>query len=264
MHGAVMRANRITFFPARSDKDGICFNDLDSKAGRFERLLQSAQRMKMHILHYVAKGACVTPSMMDQVAARFPGIARYYRGAYRAFVSDGQMSGDYVGEEDLSLRWQMSATFCEALQYTLELASSHAEFDGLAAEASAGPWNMDGTMPPFVPGSHQAVLAWNPPWCLVLIEQDLALESYLKDPLLRDSLGEVDWLDHAVPVLWFFSATAVAIKFLGRLSQAEHMRIREKIVIREDKRGVAYPESHLRGLAPFIRGRATTARRLST
>jgi hypothetical protein len=38
MQGVAMRANTMTFFRAHSDKDGICFNDLNSKAGRFETL----------------------------------------------------------------------------------------------------------------------------------------------------------------------------------------------------------------------------------
>jgi hypothetical protein len=252
MHGAVMRANRITFFPARSDKDGICFQEIDSRAGRFERLVQSTRRMKMHILHHVANAGCVTPAMVDQVAARFPGIACWYRAACRAVVNDELMACSYKDGGGTG-RWQTSATFCEALQYTLELASSHPEVDSLAAEAFVGPWDsIQGTMPPFVVGSYKAVLAWNPPWWLIPTEADLVLESCLKDPFLRNSLGDVDSLEFDVPVLWFFSATAVAINFLRQLPQAERMRIREKIVIREDKRGAAYPESHLRGLAPFI------------
>jgi hypothetical protein len=44
MRGVAMQANTITFFPARSDKDGICFQEIDSRAGRFERLVQSVGR----------------------------------------------------------------------------------------------------------------------------------------------------------------------------------------------------------------------------
>jgi hypothetical protein len=69
------------------------FNDLDFKAGRFERLLQCARRMEMHILHHVANAGCVTPSMVDQVAARFPGIARYYRAAYAAIKHGNDLYG---------------------------------------------------------------------------------------------------------------------------------------------------------------------------
>jgi hypothetical protein len=87
MQGVAMRSNMITFFSARSDKDGICFHDLDSKAGRFKRLMQMSRCMRMHILHYVAKAGYVTPSMVDQVAARFPSIARYYRTVYAAIKS---------------------------------------------------------------------------------------------------------------------------------------------------------------------------------
>jgi hypothetical protein len=107
MHGAAMRANTITFFPARSDRDGVMFNDLDSKAGRFERLLQSARRMKMHILHNVAKAGCVIPSMVDQAAAHFPGIARYYRAVYAAIENGRDLYGqNVVARSDYAWRWQ--------------------------------------------------------------------------------------------------------------------------------------------------------------
>ncbi|KAF1937562.1 hypothetical protein EJ02DRAFT_50899 [Clathrospora elynae] len=79
MQCPAIRANTITFFPSRSDKD-----DLHSKSCRFERLLHSDRGMKMHILHCAAKAGCVTSAMVDKVAAHFPGIARYYRQAYGA------------------------------------------------------------------------------------------------------------------------------------------------------------------------------------
>jgi hypothetical protein len=41
MRFLVTRANTITFFPALSDMDCIEYNGLQTKAGRFERLLQS-------------------------------------------------------------------------------------------------------------------------------------------------------------------------------------------------------------------------------
>jgi hypothetical protein len=72
------------------------FNDLNSKAGRFERLSQCAIRLKMHILHHVANAGCVTPFMVDQVAALFPGIARYYRAAYAAIKHGHDLYGQTV------------------------------------------------------------------------------------------------------------------------------------------------------------------------
>jgi hypothetical protein len=107
-------------------------------------------------------------------------------------------------------------------------------------------------MPPFVPGSHRLLLAWKPDWWLIPTEAHLAPESSLADPFRRDVLGDVDFLEPVVPVAWFFSATAVAIDFLKRLPHADRMRIRHSIIIHEDTRGVAYPESHLQGLWPYI------------
>ncbi|KAI2485312.1 hypothetical protein Ptr902_04252 [Pyrenophora tritici-repentis] len=237
MQFIAMRVNTITFVPARSEADGIKYNDLDSKAGRFERLLQSARRMKIHILHHVAKGGCVTPAMVDEVAAKFPGIARYYHG---------------ISDSDYRWRWQISASFCDALHHTLELAASHPRFNELAAEATVTPYRFRGMMPPFITGSQEAVLAWNPERGRIPVESDVALEPYLTDPLLRDSEGCVDWPEPVVPVCWYFSATAVAVNFLRRLPPTTRICIRLPIVIREERWGIDYCESHVRAIAPYF------------
>ncbi|KAF2109983.1 hypothetical protein BDV96DRAFT_584921 [Lophiotrema nucula] len=49
----------------------------------------------------------------------------------------------------------------------------------------------------------------------------------------------------------YYSATAVTIDFLARLPQARRMRMR-KLVLVEDRKGVAYPECHARGLIPYM------------
>jgi len=196
-----VRANTITFLPGRSEADGITYNDLDSKAGRLERLIQSVRRMKMHILHHLAKGGCVTPAMVNEVAARYPRIARFYRQAYDAIKDGEQLHGVHaIADYDYQWRWQTSASFYDALHYTLELAASHPKFDELAAEASVTPYRFQGSMPPFIPGSQQAVLAWNPDRGRIPTDADFILESYLADPLLRDSMGWVDWPEPVVPV----------------------------------------------------------------
>ena len=253
IQGAAMRANTITFLPARSHKDGVEFNNLSSKAGRFERLLQTSRRMKMHILHHVARSGCVTNTILDEVAARFPGISRFYRAVYSA-IEHGQdlYEPNAPFRDDHIWRWQTSATLCEAIQHTLDLASSHPAFDDAAARASSSPFLCYDMMPPFLPGSHKAVLAWNPPWWLIPTESDLALESHLADPMRRDRIGYLDRPEPVVPVAWYFSAAAIAINFLQRLPRVERMRLRETIIINEDKRGVGYPESHVRGLSPFL------------
>jgi len=249
-----VRANMITFLPGRSEADSITYNDLDSKAGRFERLVQSTRRMKMHILHHVAKGGCVTPTMVDGVALRYPGIARYYRKAYDAIKDGEQLHGTCgISDYDYQWRWQTSASFYDALHYTLELAASHPKFDELAAEASVTPHDSLGMMPPFIPGSQKAVLAWNPERGRIPTDTDLALECCLADSVLRNSLGWVDWPEPAVPVIWYFSATAVAANFLKRLPYAARMRIRLPIVIREERRAAEYCESHVRAIAPYLR-----------
>ncbi|KAI4696614.1 uncharacterized protein J4E88_000791 [Alternaria novae-zelandiae] len=253
MKDAAMRANTLTFFPVRSDQDCISVKDLDSKAGRLERLTQSARRMKMHMLHFVAKGECVTPEMVDQVATRFPGISRCYRKAYSAIKEGNELYTTFgVNQTDYSWRWQTSATFCDALQYTLELASSHPKFDHFIAESIVSPYTSRGMMPPFTPGCQNALLTWKPDLALIPTETDLALESFLADPLPRDTDRRVTWDEPIVPLAWYFSATTVAVDYLKRLPQSTRLRIRLPFIIRENKLAVAYPESHARSLEPYL------------
>ncbi|KAI4612419.1 hypothetical protein J4E80_007152 [Alternaria sp. BMP 0032] len=253
MKDAAMRANTLTFFPVRSDQDCISVKNLDSKAGRFERLIQSARRMKMHMLHFVAKGECVTPEMVDQVATRFPNIACYYRKAYGAIKAGDELyEGNGINPFDYNWRWQTSASFCDALHYTLELASSHPKFDQLIAESIVSPLSIHGMMPPFVPGCQNALLAWKPDLALIPTETDLALESFLADPLPRDTNPHLAWTEPVAPLAWYFSATTVAVDYLKRLPQSTRLRIRLPFIIRENKLAVAYPESHVRSLESYL------------
>ena len=253
MKDAAMRANTLTFFPVRSDQDCISVKDVDSKAGRFERLIQSARLMKMHMLHFVAKGECVTPEMVDQVATRFPNIACYYRKAYSAIKAGDELyQGTGIHPFDYSWRWQTSATFCDALHYTLELASSHPKFDQLIAESIVSPLSIRGMMPPFKPGCQNAFLTWKPDRALISTETDLTLESFLADPLPRDTDTYLAWTEPVVPLAWYFSATAVAVDYLKRLPQSTRMCLRLPFIIRENKLAAAYPESHARYLEPYL------------
>jgi hypothetical protein len=89
---------------------------------------------------------------------------------------------------------------------------------------------------------------------LIPVEADLALESYLRDPVLRDNMGQVEVLEPVVHVLRYFSATTVAIDFLKRLPQSERIRRRQRLVIKEERRGATYPECHVEGLIPYFLG----------
>lgn len=253
MKGAAMRANTLTFLPARSHKDGVGFNNLSSKAGRFDRLLQTSRRMKMHILHHVTRSGCVTNTILDEIAAPLPGISRYYRAVYSA-IEHGQelyrLSAPF--RDDHTWRWQTSATLREAIQHTLDLASSHPAFDDAAARASSSLYMCYDMMPPFLPNSRKVVLAWKPPWWLIPTESDLALESHLADPMRHDRIGCLDRPEPIVSVAWYFSATVIAINSLQGLPRVERMRLRETITIIEEKRSVGYPESHVRGLSPLL------------
>jgi hypothetical protein len=251
MQDVTMRANDITFFTARSenDGDGSCYHR--SRVGRFKRLVRDTCRMKMHILHHIAD--CVTLTVVDQVVLRFPSIARYYRNAFAAIKKGSDEHTNIV----IGFGFEMSAVFCEALDYTLELASvMQPEFDRLADEAARTSVSEGGRMPPFVPGSHANVLAWNPPWWSIPTESDLVLEKSLTSPMQIGPFSS-EWdsriAGSLAPIASFYSATAVAISFLRSLTINQLGRLQGKIVIKEDKKGAMYPQSHVRGLLYYCR-----------
>jgi hypothetical protein len=95
--------------------------------------------------------------------------------------------------------------------------------------------------PPCLPGSYAAaVLVWKSEYWMIPEETDLVLETRLA-PRGRDPIK---------PVAYYFSATAVALAFFKQLPQAMRKRLRRKLVIKEEFKGVAYPESHIRGIQP--------------
>ena len=103
------------------------------------------------------------------------------------------------------------------------------------------PLSIRGMMPPFVPGCQNALLAWKPDLALIPTETDLALESFLADPLPPDADRHLAWTDPVVPLAWYFSATTVAVDYLKRLPQSTRLRIRLPFIIRENKLAVATP-----------------------
>ncbi|KAF2727564.1 hypothetical protein EJ04DRAFT_517180 [Polyplosphaeria fusca] len=248
-----LSTNCITFTPGLSDDggDGVEFLGLRSKAGRFESLLQHVRVAKMYMLMLVAP--CIIPTMLDQTTSRYPSVARWFRAVFRQLQKgfDGHIRPAYSLEScydsDVSCRYQYSAAFRDALQYLLTLARGGRNFEELAAQSCTTPIEGYGAAP-FVSGSHDALLAWYPEQWLIPSEHDLALESRMSLPK-----REKDGYDFEHPQLvdWYFSATALAIRFLEALPTGRRRHVRN-IVINEDRRGVGRSESHARGLVPYL------------
>jgi hypothetical protein len=63
----------------------------------------------------------------------------------------------------------------------------------------------------------------------------------------------MDFAKNLGGVKWYFSATAVALDFLKQLPREQRMLMSgRKIIIHETCKGAAYPESHVRGLIPYL------------
>jgi hypothetical protein len=257
----LLRANKIIFTPAYSDPtrchDGG-YRGLRSQAGRFECLLHYSRWTKLSMLGNAA--CCITPEIIEEVMKRYPGVDGIFQTAFNAIRrSRHTFWRNYVSPNES--HDENFASFCDAVQYALELASTHPGFEGLIAKACGMP-HIDLGRSPFVKGSHWKVLNWKPTLWSMPSEAELALlENLLAEPGSYGDFSagfpEVKAVDFDCSVeyrrvRWYFSATAVAIDFLGRLTPEERIRLR-CLVLDENRRGVANPECHAEGLIPFCR-----------
>ncbi|KAF2690237.1 hypothetical protein K458DRAFT_383362 [Lentithecium fluviatile CBS 122367] len=138
---ALLRTNRITVRPLH-----------------IECLLHYVRWTKMLMLRHAA--SFITPEILDRVVERYPGVEGYFRCAFGAIRGKSEhLCNFYLFPH--GYRDNTFASFCDAVQYTLELASIHPQFGHLVAEAS-GHSQADLGRAPFVAGSHWKILHWKP------------------------------------------------------------------------------------------------------
>jgi hypothetical protein len=213
------------------------------------------------MLRYAA--SCVTPEILDEVLQRHPGVDGSFQSTFNALRGPGH---------DLKMMYRLPhcfrdqrfASFCDAIQCALELASTNPSFGELIAKACGQPQGIwteaDLGRSPFVKGSHWKVLNWKPALWSIPSETELAaMENLLTEPGCWGNLmaefpeaeaGDFDCTLEYRRVRWYFSATTIAIDFLGQLPREERMRLR-CLVLDENRRGVANSECHAEGLIPF-------------
>ena len=134
---------------------------------------------------------------------------------------------------------QMSATFCEAIQYTLELTSTHPEFEHLISKAysiSLGrsySASLKDKRKFFGSGLHYTLLAWKPVRWSIPREAGLSLETLLTDPEIIQPVGDIRLVKDMTHLRWYFSTTAATIDFFKHLTWEERMWMRGKLSSRK-------------------------------
>lgn len=244
IQAASLRTNTITFIASDAATDEGRFRGLHSRAARFEHLVFCTRWTKMVMLHFVAEH--VTDYIIERVMQSYPSINNTFRvcfSAIRRGLDIGAMTRRPHHNRDM-----FSASFCDAVQYTLDLVSAEAEFAELISKACRSTEYYPANRSYFIQGSHHQIFKWRPdPWSIPSDEELVALESFLTEPQTAD---EFDCARDYQSLRFYFSATAVCIATLSRLTPTARKHVRT-IDLREDCKGVSNPEAHADGLIPF-------------
>jgi len=243
MKGIHLQVNTITFTPCCLEREEDSFRGLRSLSARFEHLLHSVRWTKLLMLHYAAE--LVTEEVIVRVIEACPAMS----SNFRAILRNIRLGNDFWGfSTELSLsRDTFCASFCEAVQMSLDLIADHPQFDHLISLACSKSNHYPGNRSPFRAGSHQQILAWRPdPWLIPTVDNLTSVEALLMPP---DS-ESYDWPRIYSQVKFYFSATAIRIATLGRLTTEARKPIRS-IILSENCRAVSSPDAHAEGLIPF-------------
>ncbi|KAL1597302.1 hypothetical protein SLS60_008886 [Paraconiothyrium brasiliense] len=255
LRGLALRINQITFTTGRSEDDDNTPHDeyrgFRSRAGRYESLLALTRVAKMQMLMHASE--CITPAVLRQIEERHAEDGSFFTDHFRATCEYGPIGSfedsleGFVGymTKDAS---EVPPSFRSALDTALTLASADPRFTSLARKAFDKDLNSPKWRTIFRSKAFDLVLKWQPaPWHIPSSNELSMLEALLSDPdeaIHHSYRGE--WgaqTDYSVGV-WYFSATAVAIELLKRLSTRGLRAC--NIVIQEDRKAVAHPAYHAR------------------
>jgi hypothetical protein len=99
------------------------------------------------------------------------------------------------------------------------------------------------------------MLSWSPDLFTVPSGDDFSLVVENLENLNEEEIYRFDSENDPVAFPWYFSATSLAIRFLGGLSQKQRMCMR-KVELYEHGKTVSNPETHAQGLIPFCQENA--------
>ncbi|KAF2109237.1 hypothetical protein BDV96DRAFT_242521 [Lophiotrema nucula] len=252
LQGVSLRTNKVTFDCANF-QDGPDEGKATSRAGRFNLLLECTFAAKLQMLIYAA--TCITPTILEKIRDQFGDDGIRLADGFR--VVQNNLHSEDADEDVITgtwhTAWRIDPTTGtrDALHRTLELASNHPDFERLASrtfDPSSNTQQRLGWRTYFGPQAFRAVLQWHPlPWAIPTSTELSTLEVHLAAPEEDDSSSPLDYSVMVRPFQWYFSAAAVAIRFL-RHHPKERLQMRQ-IVAREKHRSVSNPESHARGFA---------------
>jgi len=243
MKGTHLRVNTITFIPccSETDEDRLC--ERRSIAGRFEHLLRSARLTKLNMLNYAAE--CVTEDVIEKVIEVYPAVRDIFHSFFHANRPGFDLSD--IGWTAHIPRDIFTTSFCDAVQYALDLTSPHPKFQELISKACEMPRDYKYGEPLFISGSHQQVLEWRPDLWLIPSHDDLfPMEELLIDAQCPTTECE----KRHRRINFYFSAAAVCIARLSKLTPSIRKKLRS-IILQEDCKSVGNPEVHAEGLIKY-------------
>jgi len=243
MRGVSLQVNTVTFAPSCGETEGSTSKHASSRSCRFEHLLYTTRWTKMIMLHYAAD--CVTKTDLAIVVEAYPAVGNVFHSCFRAIQRDHDFS--QVSRLIHMPRDVFTASFCDAVQYTLDLAANHPEFEELIFKACELPQHYPWYQPPFIQGSHLQVLGWQPmPWLIPSHANLCGMEDLLtvvQGPT-RERARTYEGINH------YISATAICIAALSRLMPTTRKHLRN-IILQEDCRSLGNPEVHAEGLIGY-------------
>lgn len=262
MKGLALRINQVTITTGLSGQPsdnylnhehrGFQCLGLRSTAGRYESLLTLTCLAKMQMLLHAS--VCVTSTMLHGIRERYDEVGLRFVRQFRAACEEvpGWSLGTFIGGGHFIDYTEVSPPFRNALDTALTLASTDSRFDALARKAFDKDLNHPEWSTVFRRDAYDVVMDWRPPpWHIPSSDELSVLESLTTVPTTGSYRFNGEWEDARdySTAIWYFSATAVTIQFLQRLSNYEQ-KVR-KIIIQEDHKAVAHPAYHAEGLIPF-------------
>ncbi|KAH3951723.1 hypothetical protein HBI25_093210 [Parastagonospora nodorum] len=273
------RCNKVTFHPRMSSYKAI---DIPSDASLFEELLWRKHRALQFMLRFLFRHT--TAEVLDDLCTKWPGV-QVVEGL-RHKIQD--VGSDYFRDGTLDLYsfdYRVDRHMVvEVLEVLIDLLATRSDFEALTAigyTTSAGFRFQMRTMlsdeemediyedtdfyveegDDFVDDetgkaiytreTQPQILKWRPKlWHMPNRQELLSIESFLPGPCpkARISSSGCEYVGKL-----HFSATAVAIDFLERLSPKQRSNLRE-LHIQEDRTSINQPYRHSQGLIPLCQG----------
>ncbi|KAL2679345.1 hypothetical protein Neosp_010118 [[Neocosmospora] mangrovei] len=250
--------------------------DWRERAGGLGYILEFHRRLQVDMICQLV--GFVTPEMDSQIGLKFPQSMpsiRKYLATHLRFLelnnwqpprplddSDAIRDDDigwyggilgYTGIEIYQWKWGATrSSISSAIAYTLLLlAEKHpAEFTELIDEALPG-WTDSHSPDEFFDLTFD-------PWAIPSLSEVVATADQLQAHRLWEYLEtwhhaeEDDTTGNRYREKLYFSAAAVAIRFLDQMPEHQRLQMRN-IIINEDRLAVGCPEGHVLGLIPFCR-----------